>query len=271
MYSCSSHCNSLKWLLKSVVLLSLQVFQTLWLEQTDRRTQQEERTWRQKIKHKNKPQRRLLLQLGSQFWEDLRTNLSKRYSDSVNGVRGSGGGQCSHPQCVCSSVHRSTESCLSGSLSLMWFTETLKVTWSPSLTSQDCVLRSWKSYKIMEFSTFFQVMMQTEVMNVFNSQFPKFSKWLRISQNYFTHIYWSVEVFFLFRLSSMEGVTYSRQRSEAKQYFYFRQPFLTENWSFPSSLQSHQTSLTKTEWYIAEHGSCWSTAALIDWFISVIV
>ncbi len=72
-----------------------------------------------------------------------------------------------HSVCVYSAVCRCTESCLSGSLSPMSFTETLKGIWSPFLTSQDFLLSSWKNYKIMEFSTFFQVMIQSVVAGSF--------------------------------------------------------------------------------------------------------
>lgn len=57
--------------------------------------------------------------------------------------------------CLC--VDRFTEFCPSGSLSLTWFTETLKATWFLSLMFQRFRLNSLKSFTITEFSTFFLV------------------------------------------------------------------------------------------------------------------
>lgn len=67
---------------------------------------------------------------------------------------------------VYSCFHRYTESCLSGSLSPMSFTGTLKATWSPSLTSQDYLLSSHKNYKTMEFNTSSPVITHANVLGV---------------------------------------------------------------------------------------------------------
>lgn len=57
----------------------------------------------------------------------------------------------------CCSFVRCTESCLSGSLSRTWFTETSEATWSPSPTSRDSPLCSWENCKLMESINSFQV------------------------------------------------------------------------------------------------------------------
>lgn len=103
----------LRWFGVSVFgfqVVQLKVLQTLmWLEEMDRRTQEEkERRQRQKMTHQNKPRERLLLRRDSQFWEDLRTSLFKRYSDLLMVQMGQGSSVplSINPVFFCSQVHR---------------------------------------------------------------------------------------------------------------------------------------------------------------------
>lgn len=80
----------------------------------DRRTHKEKkRRQNQKMTRQHKPQRKPPHQLDSQFWEDLRTNQSKRYSGLSVMMEGEGSGfastmSYSSTVCVlfCSQVHR---------------------------------------------------------------------------------------------------------------------------------------------------------------------
>ena len=73
---------------------------------------EKQRRQKQKMTHRHKPQRKPLHQLDSQFWEDLRTNQSRRYSDLTMTMEGEGSGVASTMSistvCVlfCLQVHR---------------------------------------------------------------------------------------------------------------------------------------------------------------------
>lgn len=92
--------------------------------------------------------------LGSLFWEDLTTNLCKRCSDHLilHNVQ-----PVMYSHVLLGRVGRFTECCLSGSLSLMSSTKTLKDIWFLFVKLQDFLLNSWTNSIIMELTIFFQV------------------------------------------------------------------------------------------------------------------